>query len=144
MAEERRVPSLRIELCPRLRGIPLGGCTVGLVLALAADRRRCGARRRRDRGASGAALRKQSQGPLDRRRRSTAHRENVPGPCLSVRSRKSGEIAAERQALATDLDALKDEARSFVPVVLGGLIAVAVIARQQRLRTGIKMLFKIL
>ena len=54
------------------------------------------------------------------------------------------EIAAERQALATDLDALKDEARSFVPVVLGGLIAVAVIARQQRLRTGIKMLFKIL
>ena len=54
------------------------------------------------------------------------------------------EIAAERQALATDLDALKDEARSVVPVVLGGLIAVAVLARQQRLRTGVKMLFKIL
>ncbi len=54
------------------------------------------------------------------------------------------EIAAERQALATDLDALKDEARSFVPIVLGGLITVAVLARQRNLRTGVKMLFKIL
>ena len=54
------------------------------------------------------------------------------------------EIAAERAALATDLDALKDEARSFVPIVLGGLIAVAVLARQRSLRTGVKMLFKIL
>ena len=54
------------------------------------------------------------------------------------------EIAAERQALATDLDALKDEARSFVSIVLGGLITVAVLARQRNLRTGVKMLFKIL
>jgi hypothetical protein len=54
------------------------------------------------------------------------------------------EIAAERQALATDLDALHDEARSVIPVVLGGLITVALLARQKRLRSGVKLLWKIL
>ena len=54
------------------------------------------------------------------------------------------EIASERQALASDLDALHDEVRSIVPVAVGTLIAVAVLLRQKRLRTGAKMLWKIL
>ena len=54
------------------------------------------------------------------------------------------EIASERQALATDLDALHDEVRSIVPVALGTAIAVALLLRQKRLRSGVKILWKIL
>ena len=54
------------------------------------------------------------------------------------------EIASERQALATDLDALHDEVRSIVPFAVGTLIAVALLAQQKRLRSGVKILWKIL
>ena len=54
------------------------------------------------------------------------------------------EIASERQRLATDLDALHDEVRSVIPVVLGASIAVALLLRQKRLRSGAKILWKIL
>ena len=54
------------------------------------------------------------------------------------------EIASERQGLATDLDELHDEVRSIVPVALGTLIAVALLLRQKRLRSGVKILWKIL
>ena len=54
------------------------------------------------------------------------------------------ELASERRALATDLDALHDEVRSIVPVALGTLIAAALLLRQKRLRSGVKILWKIL
>jgi hypothetical protein len=54
------------------------------------------------------------------------------------------EIASEREGLATDLDALHGEVRSVVPVAVAGLIAVALLTREKRLRTGIKLLWKLL
>jgi hypothetical protein len=54
------------------------------------------------------------------------------------------EIASERQALATDLDALHDEVRSIVPLALGTLIAVSLLLRQKRLRSGVRILWRIL
>jgi hypothetical protein len=54
------------------------------------------------------------------------------------------EIASERQGLATDLDGLKDEVRSIVPVAVGTLLAVALLAREKRLRSGVKLLWKLL
>jgi hypothetical protein len=54
------------------------------------------------------------------------------------------EIAAERAALATDLDALHDEVRSVVPFAAATLIAVALLANQKRLRTGVKVLWDLL
>ena len=52
------------------------------------------------------------------------------------------EIAAERQGLANDLDALNDEVRTVVPVAVGTLIAVALLTRKKRLITGLKLLWK--
>ena len=54
------------------------------------------------------------------------------------------EIAAERQGLANDLDALNDEARTVVPVAVGTLIAVALLTRKKRLMSGLKLLWKLL
>ena len=54
------------------------------------------------------------------------------------------EIAAERQGLANDLDALNDEVRSVVPIAVGTLIAVALLTRQKRLMSGLKLLWKLL
>ena len=54
------------------------------------------------------------------------------------------EIAAERQGLANDLDALNDEVRSVVPVAVGTLIAVALLTRKKRLMSGLKLLWKLL
>jgi hypothetical protein len=54
------------------------------------------------------------------------------------------EIASERQALAADLDALHDEVRSVVPVAVATLIAVALLSRQKRLRSGVKLLWDLL
>jgi len=55
------------------------------------------------------------------------------------------EITAQRERLADDLDALNDELRSVVPVVLIGLITAALVFRDKRLLTsGLKVLSKIL
>ena len=55
------------------------------------------------------------------------------------------EIAVERRGLADDLDALNDEVRSVVPVVLAGLITAALVFRDKRLLTsGMKLLSKLL
>jgi hypothetical protein len=54
------------------------------------------------------------------------------------------EIAAERQGLANDLDALNDEVRTVVPVAVGTLIAVALLTRKKRLISGLKLLWKLL
>jgi signal transduction histidine kinase len=53
------------------------------------------------------------------------------------------ELAAERQRLADDLDALRAEARSLVPVVLAGLVAIGLLSRRKGLRTGVKLLLKL-
>jgi hypothetical protein len=52
------------------------------------------------------------------------------------------EIAAEREGLANDVDGLKDEAHSVVPVAVGILLAVALLAQEKRLRSGFKLLWK--
>jgi hypothetical protein len=55
------------------------------------------------------------------------------------------EIAAQRQRLGDELDALNDEVRSVVPVVLIGLITASLVFRDKRLLTsGLKVLSKIL
>jgi len=54
------------------------------------------------------------------------------------------EIASERQGLATDMNALQDEVRTVVPVAVTTLIAVALLTRQKRLRSGLKLLWKLL
>lgn len=53
------------------------------------------------------------------------------------------ELAAERQRLADDLDALRAEARSLVPVALAGLVAIGLLSRRKGLRTGVKLLWKL-
>ena len=53
------------------------------------------------------------------------------------------ELASERQQLADDLDALRAEARSLVPVVLAGLVAIGLLSRRKGLRTGVKLLLKL-
>jgi signal transduction histidine kinase len=53
------------------------------------------------------------------------------------------ELAAERQRLADDLDALRAEARSLVPVALAGLVAIGLLSRRKGLRTGVKLLLKL-
>ena len=53
------------------------------------------------------------------------------------------EIASERQRLADDLTALRKDARLFVPVALGGLVAVGVLSRGKGVRTGLKLLWKL-
>jgi len=54
------------------------------------------------------------------------------------------EIASEREALAADLDELHDQVRSVVPFAVGTLIAVALLSREKRLRSGFKLLWKLL
>ncbi len=54
------------------------------------------------------------------------------------------EVAGERQGLANDLDALRDEVRTVVPVVVGTMIAVALLTREKRLMSGLKLLWKLL
>jgi signal transduction histidine kinase len=53
------------------------------------------------------------------------------------------ELAAARQLLADDLDALRAEARSLVPVALAGLVAIGLLSRRKVLRTGVKLLWKL-
>ena len=54
------------------------------------------------------------------------------------------DIASERQRLADDLDALHGEARSFVPVAVGGLLALALLSRGKHLKSGVKLLWRLL
>ena len=54
------------------------------------------------------------------------------------------EIAGERQGFANDLDALRDEVRTVVPVVVGSMIAVALLTREKRLMSGLKLVWRLL
>ena len=53
------------------------------------------------------------------------------------------ELAGERQGLAGELDVLHGELRAVVPVALLGVIALALVPRDSRLRTAVKLLWKV-
>ena len=51
---------------------------------------------------------------------------------------------ASVRGFANDLDALRDEVRTVVPVVVGTMIAVALRTREKRLMSGLKLLWRLL
>ena len=53
------------------------------------------------------------------------------------------EIAAERQWLDADLNALQAEVRSLVPVVAAGLVVVALVTFRKSARAGLRMIWKL-
>ena len=50
------------------------------------------------------------------------------------------ELARERRGLAGELDVLRGELREAVPVALLGVIALALVPRDSRLRSAVKLL----
>ena len=53
------------------------------------------------------------------------------------------EIASERQVLANELDVLRGQARSLVPVVVAGVIAAVLLSRGKYLKSGAKLVWKV-
>jgi hypothetical protein len=53
------------------------------------------------------------------------------------------EIAAERQRLNDDLDALQAELRSLVPVVAAGLAVVGLVTFRKSARAGLRMMWRL-
>ena len=53
------------------------------------------------------------------------------------------EIAAERQGLDADLNALQAEIRSLVPLVIAGLAVVALVTFRKSTRAGLRMLWRL-
>ncbi len=54
------------------------------------------------------------------------------------------EIAAERDGLNADLNALKSELRSLVPVVVAGLAVVALVTFRKKTGAGVRMLWRLM
>ncbi len=54
------------------------------------------------------------------------------------------EIAAERDGLDADLDALRAELRSLVPVVAAGLAVVALVTFRKQAGAGLRMIWKLI
>ena len=54
------------------------------------------------------------------------------------------EIAAERQQLDADLNALQAELRSLVPVVVAALAVVALVTFRKQARAGLLMLWRLM
>ena len=54
------------------------------------------------------------------------------------------EIAAERQRLDADLDALRGELRSLVPVVAAGLAVVALVTFRKSTTAGLRMIWRLM
>jgi len=54
------------------------------------------------------------------------------------------ELADERRRLDDDLDALQAEVRSLVPYVVAGVVAVALLTGGKGLRTGIRLIWRLL
>ena len=54
------------------------------------------------------------------------------------------EIADERRLLDEDLDKLQAELRSLVPYLIAGVVAVAVLTGGKGLKTGTKLIWKLL
>lgn len=52
------------------------------------------------------------------------------------------EIATERDALAADLDVLRGQARSLVPFVVGGAVALILLSQGKHLKSGVKLLWQ--
>jgi hypothetical protein len=53
------------------------------------------------------------------------------------------EIASERQSLVDDLDVLRGQARSLVPLVVAGAIVVVLLSKGKHLKVGVKLLWKL-
>ena len=51
------------------------------------------------------------------------------------------QIAAERQSLANDLDVLRGQAQTLLPVAVAGVVAIVVFSRGKYLKSGIKALW---
>jgi len=51
------------------------------------------------------------------------------------------EIASERQSLADDMDALHEEARRLMPVVVAGAVGVVLLSQRRRLTAGVRYLW---
>jgi len=60
-------------------------------------------------------------------------------PAAEIRA----EIASERQVLADDLDVLRGQARTIVPLVVAGVIAGVLLSRGKCLKPGMKLLWKL-
>ena len=54
------------------------------------------------------------------------------------------EIAAERQHLDDDLNALRGEIRSLVPVVVAGLAVVALVTFRKKTSAGVRMIWRLI
>ena len=54
------------------------------------------------------------------------------------------EIAAERQGLDADLNALQAEIRSLVPLVAAGLAVVALVTFHKSTRAGLRMIWRLI
>ena len=54
------------------------------------------------------------------------------------------EIAAERDGLDADLNALKAELRSLVPVVAAGLAVVALVTFRKQAGAGLRMIWRLI
>ena len=54
------------------------------------------------------------------------------------------EIAAERQRLDDDLNALGADIRSLVPVVVAGLAVVALVTFRKRTTAGVRMIWRLI
>jgi hypothetical protein len=53
------------------------------------------------------------------------------------------EIASERKVLADDLDVLRGQARSLVPLAVAGVVAVALLSKGKYLKSGVELLWKL-
>jgi hypothetical protein len=53
------------------------------------------------------------------------------------------QIASERQGLADDLDVLRGQARSLVPLVVASTIAVVLLSKGTYFKSGVKLLWKL-
>jgi hypothetical protein len=54
------------------------------------------------------------------------------------------EIAAERQRLDDELNALKGEVRSLVPLAAAGLAVVALVTFRKSARSGVRMMWRLI
>ena len=54
------------------------------------------------------------------------------------------EMAEERRRLDDDLDDLQAEVRSFVPLLIAGVAALALITGGKGVKTGIRLIWKLL
>lgn len=54
------------------------------------------------------------------------------------------EIAAERQRLDDDLNALKSEVRSLVPLAAAGVAVVALVTFRKNARAGLRLMWRLI